>query len=217
MQRLSVRPGPKALLLFALLTSLAACGSSPQPVHLTEEWPANVDSYRDVTDRWTRHGILRASFSDQGSQLLEVYATFLSSEWRAAYVERQAKLQTLSAASRKELEDAQRAIAAENHQVKLLISTYHPQHNELHRERSIWRVVLVDDAGNEIAVSSIEKDRRPRQLIAAEFDNFGDFSEAYIASFPHEAALLRGKAFSLRVTSSLGTVQLGWRGRQRER
>lgn len=213
MKQLFTRPAPMAFLLLTLLTSVAACGGAPQSVHLTDEWPTQVDDYEEVTERWTRHGVLRAPLSDQGSQLLEVYATFLSSEWRAAYVQRQAKLQTMSEASRKELEDTQRAIAAESHQVKLLISTYHPQHNELHRDQSIWRVVLVDEAGNEFRATTIEKDRRPRQLISAEFDKFGDFSEAYLATFPHDAAILAGKVFSLRVTSSLGTVQVDWRGR----
>ena len=201
-----------SLTLCCLVALLSACFNKSQPIRLTEEWPAQVDDYQDVTDNWTRNGRLRASFSDQGSQLLELYATFLSTEWRAAYVQRQAELQTMSDASRGLLADEQKKIAAESHQVKLLMSTYHAQHNDLHRQDSIWRVVLVDEAGNEIAATSIEKDRRPRQLISAEFDKLSDFAEAYLVTFPHAPAILSGKSFSLRVTSSLGTVQLHWRG-----
>ncbi len=200
-----------SLLVCGLLAAATGCFRASQPVHLSEDWPKKAGDYSDATDDWTRRGLLRASFDDQGSQLLELYATFLSTEWRAAYVQRQAELQTMSEASRKELEDAQRKIAADSHQLVLLVSTYDPKYNDLHRERSIWRVVLVDDAGNEIAATNIDKDRRPRQLISAEFKKFGDFAEAYLVTFPHAPAILSGKKFSLRVTSSLGTVQVDWR------
>lgn len=200
-----------SLFLCCLVALSSACFSKSQPLQFTEEWPARVDDYQDVTDKWTRRGLLRASLSDQGSQLMELYATFLSTEWRAAYVQQQAELQTMSDASRQKLAAEQKQIAAESHQVKLLVSTYHQQHNDLHRDRSIWRVVLVDGAGNEIPATKIEKDRRPRELIAAEFEKLGDFAEAYLATFPPAPTLLAGQLFSLRVTSSLGTVEVKWR------
>ena len=80
----------------------------------------------------------------------------------------------------------------------------------MHRDDSIWRVALIDANGNETLAKSIERDRRPRQLIGAEFDNFGDFAEAYRVTFPYSTELLEGHQFSLRMSSSLGTLEVDW-------
>lgn len=208
-----MKSAPSVLLLPLVALLLASCFQQAKPVHFTNDWPNEVSPYDATTKAWTRRGLLRASLSEQGSQLLELYATFLSTEWRAAYVGRQAELQKLSEDSRSSLEQEQRKRASEGYVVKLLVSTYHPEHNDLHRDRSIWRVALIDSDGNEIPAESIEKDRRPRQLIAAEFENFGDFAEAYQVTFPHSPELLQGKEFALRIGSSLGTVEVNWESR----
>ena len=202
----------KRTIVVVVALMLASCASQSRKVTFSESWPSQVRPYDKVTKAWTRRGLLRASLAEQGSQLLEFYATFLSTEWRAAFVQRQAELQTLSQPSQDSLEQEQRKAAAEHHQIQLLVSTYHSQHNDLHRERSIWRVVLVDSSGREIPASSIEKDRRPRQLIAAEFPKFGDFAEAYRVSFPHSKEILSSGSFSLRISSSLGTSEVSWAG-----
>jgi hypothetical protein len=190
---------------------LASCAQNAKPVRFSDSWPDKVNSYESTANSWTRRGLLRASFADQGSQLVELYATFLSTEWRAAYVERQAKLRKLSANSRKSLEANQQKIAAEGYVVELLVTTYHPSHNDLHRDGSIWRLALVDGEGNETLAAKIEKDRRPRELIAAEFKHFGDFAEAYRVTFPHSPQLLHGKVFALRMGSALGSVEVNWK------
>jgi hypothetical protein len=197
------------LSLTALL--LASCFQQSKPVRFTDEWPKQASSYEATTKAWTRRGLLRAPISQQGSQLMELYAVFLSTDWRAAYVGRQAELQKLSKAARSSLEEEQRKLASEAYVVKLLVSTYHPEHNDLHRDRSIWRVALIDSEGNEIPAETIEKDRRPRSLIAAEFENFGDFAEAYEVTFPRSPEILQGKEFALRIGSSLGTVEVKWK------
>lgn len=204
-----MKPARLALLSLAAVL-LASCFQQSKPIRFTDAWPKQASSYEATTKAWTRRGLLRASFTQQGSQLLELYATFLSTDWRAAYVGRQAELQKLSKAARESLEQEQRKLASEAYVVKLLVSTYHPEHNDLHRDRSIWRVALIDSEGNEIPAEKIEKDRRPRSLIAAEFEKFGDFAEAYQVTFPHSPELLQGKEFALRIGSSLGTVEVKW-------
>jgi hypothetical protein len=197
------------LLLVVFLTA-AACGSVDEPVRFSTDWPATSSDYEETSSQWTRRGVLRAPLAQQASQLMEIYATYLSTAWRAAYVARQANLQKLNGSRKAELEGEQQETAKAHHEVELLITTYHQQHNDLHRERSIWRVTLVDDQGNEIVAEKVERDRRPREVIAAEFEHFGDFAEAYIAKFPATPQLLSGKKFSLRVASSLGMVEVDW-------
>lgn len=198
------------LVLLPALTLGLGCASSSAPVRFSQEWPGAARDYEETSQQWTRRGVLRAPLKNQASQLMEVYATYLSTDWRASYVDRQSKLQKLSSARRVELEGEQKETAAKQHEVELLITTYYPQHNDLHRERSIWHVALVDDSGNEIAAQNVERDRRPREVVSAEFENFGDFAEAYRVTFPAEPAILKGKKFSLRVSSSLGMVEVEW-------
>ncbi|MCP4446698.1 MAG: hypothetical protein GY811_15330 [Myxococcales bacterium] len=186
------------------------CTHTAERVRFTQEWPGTAGDFEETSEHWTRRGVLRAPLEDQASQLMEVYATYLSTDWRASYVDRQCKLQRMSGERRLELEGEHQESAAKQHEVELLVTTYHPQHNDLHRERSIWRISLVDDSGNEISAQSVERDRRPREIVSAEFDNFGDFAEAYRVVFPAEPAILEGKKFSLRVSSSLGIVEVEW-------
>tara|TARA_R110002096_G_scaffold299503_3_gene494086 strand:- start:54898 stop:55536 length:639 start_codon:yes stop_codon:yes gene_type:complete len=188
----------------------ASCGSVDEPVNFSTEWPTKSPGYEEAATRWTRRGVLRAPLEQQASQLMEIYATYLSNDWRAAYVERQSKLQKLNGPRKAELAGQQQQTALAHHEVELLITTYYQRHNDLHRKRSIWRVTLVDDQGNEIVAEEVERDRRPREVIAAEFEHFGDFAEAYVAKFPAAPELLSGKKFSLRVASSLGMVELDW-------
>jgi hypothetical protein len=73
--------------------------------------------------------------------------------------------------------------------------------------------VLTDEAGNEYPATKIEKDRRPRQAIVSEFPNYGDFAQAYLATFEHAPSLLAGQRFGLRISSSLGSVAVEWKRR----
>ncbi len=197
-------------ILLALSLASGGCGSVDEPVRFSAEWPATSSDFEETSSRWTRRGVLRAPLDQQASQLMEIYATYLSTDWRAAYVERQATLQKLSTQRKAVLLGEQQETAKKHHEFELLITTYHQRHNDLHRERSIWRVTLVDDQGNEIAAEQVKRDRRPREVIAAEFENLGDFAEAYVARFPAAAGILSGKKFSLRVASSLGMVEVDW-------
>ena len=207
----TLRPALLVVLTAAAALLVASCAQNARPVRFSDAWPDKVDSYESTAKSWTRRGLLRASFSEQGSQLVELYATFLSTEWRAAYVQRQAKVRKLSNDSRKSLEEDQRKIAADGYVVELLVTTYHPSHNDLHRDGSIWRIALVDGDGREIQAAKIEKDRRPRELIAADFKHFGDFAEAYSVTFPRSPELLQGKVFALRMGSTLGSVEVNWK------
>ena len=191
-----------------------ACGGAPPPVELTNQWPDRAGDYEEVTERWTRHGRDHAAGDDRVTeQIIDVYATFKSPEWRAAhlrFLERRHQLPAAELAARREKAQAD---AADAYEVHLLVATYDPRSNDLHKgERSTWRVALVDGAGNEIVAEEIRRDRRRRSEIAAEFPHLGDFHEPYVARFPRTIDLLRPEAerFSLKVTSAQGGVVLTW-------
>jgi hypothetical protein len=187
----------------------AGCGGA-EPVVLTDQWPAQSREYRDVTLTWTRHAELSAGYQEA----LVVDATFKSPEWRAAYVARVAELGRMNDAQRAELVAQQQKEAADHYEIELLVTTWDRRENDLHRgARSVWKVVLFDDAGTAIEPSIIERDRRPENVLRAEYPALGDFSQAYIARFPRRVELMKpgSKGFALRIWGPRGAVEMSWR------
>ena len=174
--------------------------------------PKKPGEYEQVHDEWTRRAVIQAF--DQ--QVLEVFATFKSPAWRAAYVAQNAKIQKLSAEGQKALTTKQTEAAAETHELHLLVTTWDSDENDLHKgEKSVWTLALRDDQGSLIEPASIERDKRPLQVIRAEYPNMGDFATAYVVRFPPTLEILRqgAKQFSLTMASPRGSVELVWQGR----
>ena len=76
--------------------------------------------------------------------------------------------------------------------------------------------MLFDDAGNAIEPSTIERDRRPENVLRAEYPALGDFSQAYVARFPRRVDLMKpgSKGFALRIWGARGAVEMTWRPQQ---
>jgi hypothetical protein len=210
--------------LLALVIFLGACASSVAPsVQLSDQWPAQAGDYRDVSRKWTRHGRQHSSPDAHGNiidQTVDVFATFKSPEWRAAYVRYRAEHNKLPASAVEALTASQKTDAQQGYEVMLLVATYDPRLNDLQKgTRSVWRVALVDATGAEIVASEIKRDRRPRSEIAADYPDLADFYEPYVARFPHTVDLLRPDAhrFSLKVTSAQAGVELVWADRTASR
>lgn len=189
---------------------LAACGSAAPPVRLTPDWPTEEPGdYNDVTETWTRAANLRGAYQE----VLELAATLKSPEWRAAYAARDAEHRRLTPDARKQRMAQAQAEMEGPWELELLVTTWDRRENDLdHGKRSVWRVVLVDDAGNEIEPLEIIKDKRPAFTLRADYPAFGDFATAYIARFPRTAAVLGPgvKQVRLRMSSSRGSVELAW-------
>jgi hypothetical protein len=66
------------------------------------------------------------------------------------------------------LAQTRQASETEPYEVHLLVTTQGRRENDLTKgKRSVGRVVLVDQQGHEIEPRSIQRDRRPREVIAA--------------------------------------------------
>jgi hypothetical protein len=206
----------RVLPLVLVVVLVAACSSAPPPVQLSDRWPARAGDYRDVSRKWTRHGRQHSSPDSHGNiidQTVDVFATFKSPEWRAAYVRYRAERNKLPPSEVAAMTARQQSDAQQGYEVMLLVATYDKRLNDLQKgARSVWRVALVDASGAEIVASEIKRDRRPRSEIATDFPDLGDFYEPYVARFPHTVDLLRPDAhrFSLKVTSSQAGVELVW-------
>ncbi len=197
------------LLLLAL--SLAACGPTAPPVHLTEEWPARNTAlpYDDVTREWTRSGTIRGQYQE----VLDLAVTFKSPEWRAAHALRDADHRGLTPEQRDQALAQAQAEMAGPYEVELMVTTWDRRENDLDRgTKSVWRVVLVDQAGNEIEPIEIIKDRRPTFTLRSEFPALGDFAVAYVARFPRQPPLLGPniRVLRLRISGERGGVEVAW-------
>lgn len=192
-----------------LVLALAACGASNPAVRLDETWPAQPGDYEDVTDEWTRKTILRGQYQE----VLELAATFKSPAWRAAAAAKDAKLRGLGPAATDARMAQARAEAAGPYELELMVTTWDRRENDLDRgKKSIWRVVVLDDQGNEVEPLEIIKDKRPAFAIRAEFPAFGDFATAYIVRFARTPALLgpNVKQLRLRMSSVRGAAEIVW-------
>ncbi len=188
---------------------LLGCSSAAAPVSLSPEWPDQPGTYSDTQRAWTRHAVIRSNYE----QVLEVYATFKSPAWRAAYLERQMRRGIQPEDQRASSIERERRAFAGAYEVQLLVTTYDFRENDLHKgNKATWKLALIDDRGNRITPESIVRDRRPIGIIKSEFPDLGDFAVAYVARFPHTNELLRSDAtsFSLDISSPRGSVSLTW-------
>lgn len=196
----------------ALAVALCGCAKPPPPVPLGGEWPGAAGDYDDVTAAWTRRDEIRRDYQ----QVAEVFVTFKSPVWRAAWVERRARRGLLSEQARAELLATEQRADAEAWEVEIVLTTWDRKENDLDRgDRSVWRVVLVDADGGEILPTEIKRDRRPQNIIRSEFPGFGDFSEAYVARFPKTARVFGDgvEQVGVRLSSTRGGMELIWKSK----
>jgi hypothetical protein len=193
-----------AALLFA-----AACAEPVHPIAFSNTWPTSVPHFEAVTDAWTRVVRMRNGYEES----LTLQATFKSSEWRAARVARDVGYAKMSDASAGELVAKEQAALADHYEVELIVTTWERRENDLDRgDRSVWRVRLVDDDGTELEPIEIVRDKRPREMLLADFPEFGDFAVAYVAKFPKKTDLFRtgAKRVGLHMWSPRGGVDVAW-------
>jgi len=203
------RAGAIAVVFAFALVLATGCAKKVYYVQLSDAWPSKTREFDDVAKSWTRHGRLMSGWD----KVLEFHATFMSPEWRAAYVAERTKLQRLRQKDRANLTEKHTAAAKKFHEVELLLSTYEQRENDLSRgKRSMWRIWLIDGDGKQVVPVSIKKDKRPRGVINQYFPDLHDFDTAYVVRFPRTIDVLRsgGKQFSLRIASAHGAVEVVW-------
>ncbi len=203
---------PVLVFAAALSLGLGAAGCGPTavaPANLDGTWPEAPGDYQDVHQEWTRHGILQK----YPVQVLELFATLKSPAWRAAHVGFVAEQEQLSASERAALVAREQAASEGPYELHLLVTTNDRRENQLTRsDRSPWTLALIAADGSVLEVESIERDRRPRVVIAAEYPQLGDFAEVYVVRFPRSVELFGPdrERITLRMSSLRGAVELVW-------
>jgi hypothetical protein len=201
-----------AVLATVLVTVLlgAACTVSYPVVRLTEDWPATPRDYASVVRDWTRKAQLHASYQE----VCELVATFKSAEWRAAFARHDADLRGLVGEGREQRIAQSRAEVAGPYELEIMLTTWDRRENDLDRgKKSVWKIALIDENGQEIEPLEVVRDRRPAFVVRAEFPALGEFATPYIVRFPRTRPLLGPSArqVRLRMTSTRGGVEVDWK------
>lgn len=195
----------------ALLAAFTAAGCSTMHpvVRLTDEWPTEIRDYDDVVGDWTRKAQLRAEYQE----VCELVATLKSPEWRAAHAVHDADIRGLTGDARTQRLAQSRADLAGPYEFEVMVTTWDRRENDLDRgKKSVWRIVLIDEQGNEVAPLEIVKDRRPAFVVRAEFPGFGEFATPYIARFPRTTPVFGPgvRQVRLRMSSTRGGLEVAW-------
>jgi len=199
----------RAVTLLAVVLACAACAVTYPTVRLTEDWPAAARDYDAVVHDWTRKAQLHANYQE----VCELVATLKSAEWRAAYATHDADLRGLTGDGRTQRMEQSRAEVAGPYELEVMLTTWDRRENDLDRgKKSVWRVALIDDNGQEIEPLEIVRDRRPAFVVRAEFPALGEFATPYIARFPRTTPIFGpgAKQVRLRMSSTRGAVEVGW-------
>jgi hypothetical protein len=192
---------------------VGACAASRPTVRLTDDWPAAPGDYDDVVEDWTRKAELRADYQE----VCELVATLKSPDWRAAHAARAAENRGLVGNAKAQLIQQAHADAVSGpYELEIMLTTWDRRENDIDRgKKSAWRVVLIDEAGQEIEPLEIVKDRRPVFVVRAEFPGYGEFATPYIARFPRTTPIFgpTAKQVRLRMSSPRGGVEVNWLAR----
>jgi hypothetical protein len=169
--------------------------------------------YGDVYERWTRHDFAMHEME----KALEVWVTFKSWDFRAAYVERYASIYSLSDADRTKLLNGQRNSLHEAYEFHLTAQSANYKWNDLEKSSSPWRVTLLDALGHELApeTGKISVEKLPDAYEREFFPAKNPFSKTYSVRFVPPANTdfegIKTGSIILRLASPLGRIELTWR------
>jgi hypothetical protein len=198
----------------ALVALGAGCASSrPQMVDFSDATKTyRSEEYPEVFERWTRHYKL---VQDIGTAM-EVWATFLSWDFRQAYVAKYAKVYDLAPDEREQLAKAQRETARAVYEIHLVAQSTNDKWVDFERSSSPWRLTLIDGTGAELAPTSIKSERLPDIYENEFFPTRTPFSRTFTLRFvrPNRADETfvgpRSGSMTLRIASPVGRVEVRW-------
>jgi hypothetical protein len=199
---------------FALVAALAGCASSrPQTVDFSDATKSyRSDDYPKVFDAWTRHYKL---VQDIGT-VLEVWGTFMSWDFRQAYVAKYAKVYDLAPGEREQLAKAQRETARAVYEIHLVAQSTNDKWVDFDKSSSPWRMTLIDGTGAELAPTSIKLQKLPDIYENEFFPTRTPFSRTYTVRFVRpeggEETFVgpRSGRLILRIASPVGKVDVSW-------
>lgn len=199
-----------------LAATLLLGGCATQAVSLNEgprEYVAT--DFENIRQKWTRTESLFA-FSELDN-LLTATATFMSWDYRWAYVVRYVQDYRLTVDQRKKLLERTLDETRQRHEFFVAIYGGERKYNDLTKPNSAWIVRLADDTGNETAPEDITAIKKPNALERAYYPYNTVWRLAFRIRFPRVTADGRptispsARWFGLRFAGAQGNSELIWR------
>lgn len=169
--------------------------------------------YEKVSRRWTRH----ASLFHGVESVLFLSGTLKSWDFRQALLARTGVSYALRPAELEALTTQHRETQGRYHEVFLSVSMENKRWNDLDSAKSLWKLALVNDAGDEVLPSKVERLRQLTPELKAFFEyHQQSFSVPYVVRFPKVVAggqpLIRAgtKRVTVRLAGAPGKVELHW-------
>ena len=170
--------------------------------------------YDKVTARWTR----RAEAYEYFESRIFAYATFKSWDFRQAQIARRSPSERLPSADVKRLVVAERTAVESGHTVFLAVHTHRWEWNHLEEtgDKALWRIRLVNDAGDSAAPVEIERLGTRNARYTALYPYYKDFYVGYMVRFPLASesgrAILAAstRSFSVRISGPQAAVDMKW-------
>lgn len=138
--------------------------------------------YDQILKRWTRNGSLVALA--ELDDLLTVTATFLSWDFRWAYVVRFAEDHRLTVEQRRVMLEQSLGEARSHHEFYVALYGPNRRWNDLSKKDSAWVVRLVDDTGNEVVAEQVESITRPGAVERTYFPYSNAWRQSFRLRFP---------------------------------
>lgn len=189
----------------AMILALAGCGYLMSYVEMVREKGVSRD-YRSALDTWTRTKSLHSQFETRA----DLYATFKSAPFRAAYAKDYARLYNLTEEQMKTRREVLDEMASDFSEFFVYAAMPDRDANDFDKSGSVWKVYLYDDRGNRFEPMEIRKLGKVTPLVTAFYPYVNPYhGTCYTLKFP-AGSVAEGKPFRLVFTGVLGKVELLW-------
>ena len=168
--------------------------------------------YNKIQKKWTRTGTLHQGVS----QILSVSGVLKSWDFRQAYLALVGESYALSLAEREQLERQERGASDTYHELFVSVAMERKRWQDLEQQQSLWKLVLVNDRGEELRPATVERVKRLTPEIVRFYPFHTRFHQAYIVRFKKElpdGRLLvspETKRLTFRLAGAPGRAELHW-------
>src|SRR5260370_25946696 len=154
----------KRLAKLAVLVLLSGCAGRSQQLSLEPPPRApSAGNYAEELKRWTRYGQLQHELNSA----LQVGATFLAPEFRAAFAEKYIALYRIPPTEAPRIRSELVLAGADRWEFYLEVATHRFEMGDLGSERPGWRVSPLDEHQREITTKAIHSQPGPRAHLEA--------------------------------------------------
>jgi len=208
-----------ALAAAALAMAGAGCALTAKPTVVdfsAEQRDYRAQDYREVYRRWTRHELQTMDLE----MVMELWATYKSWDFRQAFIARYAEIYSIGDEDRERLSAAEHEAAGARYEFMVTAQANDYRWNDFERkEKTVWRVALIDGLGKELAPEPIEVKKLPDMYEREFFPAKTPFTRTYVVRFarPPEGSDdfvgERSGRIALRFAAPFGKSELVWVGR----